>query len=321
MSQILRELLNAETLDANGITLNELAKISGISNTYFNYLKAGKIKKPGRDKIISIAIGLNYSLEEIDKLLRHNDYKEVSDRDFDIFLASAKNRDITGFQPLYENINYPMFLLALDNLPGNKFVVNKKPSGTLESPEYIAYRDKLRSRGNTNPIYGGLKRAIHLERKRLLDKLLEKNEVHYLVCNECLKSYLGRSKNSIEEKQFIKEHLEELIKYLDHPNYYFNIIEQCPRLRFIMKILPNSNIRDGKNKLIYTGYGEHRHITEKRDEKNLRDRLFGMATDSSKFLEHFRNEYQELEKNFIKHDYSNPKKMQNYIKKLISGLI
>lgn len=320
MSEILRELLDTKTLEANGITLNELAKISGISNTYFNYIKAGKIKNPGRDKIISIAIGLNFSLEKTDELLRQNDYKEVSEKDFDIFLASAKNRDITGFQPLYENINYPMFLLALDNLPGNKFVVNKKPSSTLESPEHIAYRDKLRSRSNTNIIYRELKRAIHLERKRLLDKLLEKNEVHYLICNRCLKSYAERSKNSVEEKQFVKKHFEELIKYMGHPNYHFNIIEQCPRLRFIMKILPDNKNGSGKNKLIYTGYGEHRHITTKQNETKLRDRLFGMATDSSKFVEHFRNEYEELRKNFIGPQYSSAKKVQTYIKKLISDL-
>lgn len=311
------ELLNSNTLDANGITLNELAKISGISNTYFNYIKAGKIKNPGREKIIAIAIGLNYSLEEIDKLLRHNDYKEVSEKDFSIFIASAKNRDITGFQPLYENINYPMYLLALDNLPGNKFVVNKKPSSTLESPEYLMFRDNLRSRGNTNPIYVELKRAIHLERKRLLDKLLEKNEVHYLVCDQCLNSYIGRSKNSSKEKQFIKEHFEELAKYMDHPRYFFNIIRQCPRLRFIMKILPSQN---RKNKLIYTGYGEHRHTIEKKEEKSPRDRLFGMATDSSKYLEHFRIEYEELEKNFIAKEYSSKKKVQDFIKNVISGL-
>ena len=171
MSQILRELLDSTNLDTKGITLNELAKISGISNTYFNYIKAGKIKNPGREKIIAIAIGLNYSLEEIDKLLRHNDYKEISEKDFGIFIAAAKSRDITGVQPLYENINYPMYLLALDNLPGDKLVVNKKPSSTLESPEYLSYRDKLRSRETTNPIYGKLKTAILLERKKLLNKL------------------------------------------------------------------------------------------------------------------------------------------------------
>jgi transcriptional regulator with XRE-family HTH domain len=315
---MLREILDSNNLDTKGITLNELAKISGISNTYFNYIKAGKIKNPGREKIIAIAIGLNYSLEEIDKLLRHNDYKEVSDKDFDIFIASAKNRDITGFQPLYENINYPIYLLALDNLAGNKYVVNKKPSSTLESTEYLMFRDNLRSRGNTNPIYVELKRAIHLERKRLLDKLLENNEVHYLVCDQCLNSYISRSKNSSREKKFIKEHFEELARYMDHSHYFFNIIMQCPRLRFIMKILPNSQNR--KNKLIYTGYGEHRHTIDKKEEKNPRDRLFGMATDSSKFLEHFRIEYEELERNFIADEFSGKKKMQGYIKKIIDGL-
>ena len=315
MSQDLKELLNSDILSSHGITLNELAKISGISNTYFNFIKSGKIKNPGREKIVAVAIGLNYSLEEIDKLLRHNDYKEVSEKDFDIFIASAKSRDITGFQPLYENINYPMYLLALDNLPGNKLVVNKKPSSTLESPEYLSYRDELRSRETTNPIYGKLKTAVLLERKKLLNKLLDKYQLKYLICDECLTSYIYRSKNSDKEKQFIKEHLSELIKYLDHPNYHFNIIKQCPRLRFIMKIL--SDKRNGKNKLIYTGYGEHRHTVTNIHGKNSRNRLFGMATDSNKFLDHFRIEYEELEKNFIKHEYSNPKKMQDYLKKLI----
>jgi len=315
---MLRELLDSNNLDTKGITLNELAKISGISNTYFNYIKAGKIKNPGRGKIIAIAIGLNYSLEEIDKLLSHNDYKEVSEKDFDIFIAAAKNRDITGFQPLYENINYPMYLLALDNLPGDKLVVNKKPSSTLESPEYLSYRDELRSREMTNPIYGKLKTAILLERKKLLNKLLDKYQLKYLVCDKCLNSYINRSKNSDKEKRFIKEHINELIKYLDHPNYHFNIIKQCPRLRSIMKIL--SDKRNGKNKLIYTGYGEHRHTTKISNQKNLPDRLFGMATDSSKLLEHFRIEYDVLEKNFIEHEYSSSKKMQHYLKRIINSL-
>lgn len=315
MSQDLKELLNSDILRSHGITLNELAKISGISNTYFNFIKSGKIKNPGREKIMAVAIGLNYSLEEIDKLLRHNDYKEVAEKDFDIFIAFAKSRDITGFQPLYENINYPMYLLALDNLPGNKLVINKKPSSTLESPEYLSYRDELRSRETTNPIYGKLKTAILLERKKLLNKLLDKYQLQYLVCDECLNSYIKRSKNSDKEKQFIKEHIGELIKYLDHSNYHFNIIKQCPRLRCIMKIL--SDKRGEKNKLIYTGYGEHRHTVENIHGKKSHDRLFGMATDSNKFLDHFRIEYEDLEKNFIRHEYSNSKKMQDYLKKLI----
>jgi Holliday junction resolvasome RuvABC endonuclease subunit len=85
-----------------------------------------------------------------------------------------------------------------------------------------------------------------------------------------------------------------------------------------MKILPDN--RNGKNKLIYTGYGEHRHTNKMSNKKNLPDRLFGMATDSSKLLEHFRIEYNALEKNFIKHEYSNPKKIQNYLKRIINSL-
>jgi hypothetical protein len=45
-----------------------------------------------------------------------------------------------------------------------------------------------------------------------------------------------------------------------------------------------------------------------------------MATDSNKFLEHFKREYDVLEKNFIANEYSTSKKMQNYLKKKIRSL-
>jgi hypothetical protein len=85
-----------------------------------------------------------------------------------------------------------------------------------------------------------------------------------------------------------------------------------------MKIL--SDKRNGKNKLIYTGYGEHRHTTEIADHSKLPERLFGMATDSNKFLEHFKREYDVLEKNFIVSEYSTSIKMQDYLKKKIRSL-
>ena len=318
MESPIRRILGNRALESAGVTINELAKITGISNTYFNYIRSGKIKKPGRDKLITIGGGLNYSLAEIDGLLQDNNYMRVMEKDVDIIITAAKRRQITGFQPLYENINYPVLLLSLDNLPGKKIVVNKKPSSTLESPEYLLFRDTLRSREKENPMYHQLKRAILLERKKLLDRTLAKYEVHHLVCFDCFNTYVKRSQNSHKEKQFIIEHLQGLLKYLEHPRYRFNLIDQCPRLRFVMKVLPN-RIHD-KNKMIFTGYGEHRHVFDRHNMIDFRDRLFGIATDSPKFFDRFMAEFEELKRNFIRPDSASPQKVKDYINKIIKGL-
>jgi len=313
----IKEVIGKEQLLKRGITQNELSKITGVSNTYINYIRNDKIISPGREKIIAIGAGLNYSLEEINTLLRDYRFQEIYENDFEIFFKIARSRKITGFQPFYENINYGLLLYTLDSIPGDKYLINKKPSSTLEPPEYIAFRDKLRARDKMNPVNSELKRLLAVERKILLKKLLENYRVTYIVCKHCFEEYAARIKSEEPERTYVIKHLNELIKFIEHPNYNFYLIEQCPRLRFTLKYCKDTDPAFDKNNLIIYGYGGHIY-PKKTSVTNERDRLLGIATDSTKLFEHFTFEKDDYLANYIADSLSDKKSMIKYIEKTIS---
>ena len=56
------------TLNEKNVSPSELIKRSRIERTYFYQILNGR-KKPGRDKVISIALALSLSLEETQRIL------------------------------------------------------------------------------------------------------------------------------------------------------------------------------------------------------------------------------------------------------------
>ncbi len=311
-----RDIISKDELKQIGITQNELSKITGISNTYINYIRNGKILSPGREKIIAIGAGLNFSIDEINVILKNYHFQEIFEDDFEIFLNIARSRKITGFQPFYENINYGLLLYTLDSIPGDKYLINKKPSSTLEPPEYIFYRDKIHSRDAINPLQKELKKLLIVERKKLLEKLLEKYKVTYIVCKHCFDEYTERIKREEPERKFVREHLKELIRFIEKPNYDFYLIDQCPRMRFTLKYCKDHGSGFDKNNLIIYGYGSHIYPGDP-DNKNEKDRLLGLATDSTKLFDHFEKEKDDYLNNYISDGLSDKSRMIEYISKII----
>ena len=312
----LKEIISKEQLSNLGITQNELSKITGVSNTYINYIRNGKILSPGREKIIAIGAGLNFSMGRINLILRDYQFKEIFENDFEIFLNIAKSRKITGFQPFYENINYGLLLYTLDSIPGDKYLINKKPSSTLEPPEYILYRDKIHSRILGNNLQVELKKLLIFERKKLLKKLLEKYKVTYIVCRHCFDEYTERIKRKEPESTYVKEHLKELIRFIENPNYSFYLIDQCPRMRFTLKYCKELETDFDKNNLIIYGYGSHIYPTDP-ENINEKDRLLGLATDSTKLFDHFEKEKDDYLNNYISDSLSEKSRMIEYISEKI----
>ncbi|MCP5514376.1 MAG: helix-turn-helix transcriptional regulator [Spirochaetales bacterium] len=313
----IKELIGKEQLLKRGITQNELSKVTGVSNTYINYLRNEKIMSPGREKIIAIGAGLNYSLEEINQVLKDYRFQEIYEDDFEIFFNIARSRKITGFQPFYENINYGLLLYTLESIPGDKYLINKKPSSTLEPPEYISFRDKLRARDKLNPVHSELKRLLAVERRKLLVLLLEKYKVTYIVCKHCFEEYAARIKRNEPERTYVIKHLNELINFIGHRNYNFYLIEQCPRLRFTLKYCKDTEAAFDKNNLIIYGYGGHIY-SKPVTGINERDRLLGIATDSTKLFEHFAFEKDDYLENYVVSSLTDKKNMISYIEKTIS---
>ncbi len=89
----------------------ELARRSGISEVYLHQLFSGR-RKPSRDRLICLAIGLEISMEETQELLRHCGQAELyarSKRDAVIIYGISHNMDLP-------EINDELFKNSLDTL-------------------------------------------------------------------------------------------------------------------------------------------------------------------------------------------------------------
>ena len=64
-------------IESSGLNLNQISKVSGISNAYLTKLLKGHINRPGKDKISSILLALNYSLADINATLAEYDYDQA----------------------------------------------------------------------------------------------------------------------------------------------------------------------------------------------------------------------------------------------------
>lgn len=313
----LNELLSKENLLQRGVTQNELSNMTGLSNTYINYIRNNKIKNPSRSKIIAIGAGLNYTYDDINLLLLKNEFKEIYKEDFIDFIDIAKKRKIIGLQVVHENIDYMMMLLSIDNIQGDKFLVEKRPSSTLESPEYVLFQDKLFN-NTANSTFRELKVNILLERKKILNNLLEKNKIEYLICHKCFLDYIAKINNSEKESFFIKEHLSELLTYLDHKNYNLNFLQQCPGIRFTLKF-HNDEETNLKNIVMLYGYASHFFDTQQKQVGSKKERVLGIASDSTKLFEHLTLEFNDLYQKHAMKEFKAKTDLKDYLYKIIKS--
>jgi transcriptional regulator with XRE-family HTH domain len=69
---------------------NQVAALSGLTNTYIRDLERGIIANVGRDKLISLSVALNLDLIETDQMLKIFDRSPLSLDDIGIFLQTAE---------------------------------------------------------------------------------------------------------------------------------------------------------------------------------------------------------------------------------------
>lgn len=295
MPKSLSTLLTDENLREGGISQNDLSLISGLSHTYLSSLRTGKIQRPGRDKIIPIAIALNLSFEETNHLLAEHGMLPLQEADIRLFVAVSQKRMIRGHQPLFDNINFDLLLISLESLDGELVVVSNKPTAVLREPEHVTFMD--RRDGISDPSYLRFREELARERRGILDEKLEKFKMRYLLCHHCLEEYISESKKDQEEYAYVRQHVETLVGYLRHPNFRLSLTTQCPALRFEIKTLSGSAESERQYKVFYIGYINRGHGAPEGGGSQCHpyERLYGFATDSSKIATHFRNEYDSLQ--------------------------
>lgn len=182
-------------IESSGLNLNQISNVSGISNAYLTKLIKGNINKPGKDKIASILLALNYPLTAINAILAEYDYMPLNRHDIPEILNNNRQRKFEGrILPQFDNIYFELLMAALENIGGAKILVKHRPSGIfLPSELYIMKEFPTESTSETERFFKVFTGEVVAERKALfLENCNRGYRYETYMCRKCLDESLKR---------------------------------------------------------------------------------------------------------------------------------
>ncbi|MBR9987329.1 MAG: helix-turn-helix transcriptional regulator [Desulfosarcina sp.] len=183
-------------INDSGLKLNTISKTSGISNTYLTKLINDNINRPGKDKIASIMLALNHSIEEINTILAGYDYQALDEPDIPEILENNRKRKIQGNTlSLYDDIHVKLLLSPMERMGGTKILVKKAPS-VLFMPDELYLGRKTDPNEDDPPdkiFYHAFTSALFKERKAIFQTSCETGtRFETYICRNCLEEYVKK---------------------------------------------------------------------------------------------------------------------------------
>ena len=214
-----------QKLEKNKIPRNQLASLSGLTNTYIRDIEQGKTFNIERERLIALAFSMDLTLIETDEFLNHFDRIKLSEDDISSYIDLAKkNQPSSILHPIRSQINYELLLLGTELTPGNKKVVHNHLTAVLFAEGYRSYM--VSKDDNDHPLFSPLVESIGKERKRNLIAQLPNYHMDHYISQDCLIHYLRECKDPVEQK-FRYNNLESVILFLKNYrnfNYYITNI-------------------------------------------------------------------------------------------------
>jgi transcriptional regulator with XRE-family HTH domain len=291
-------------IEKSGLKLNTISKTAGISHTYLTKLVSGNINRPGKDKIASIMLSLNYSIDEINMVLAGYDYQALDEPDIPEILENNRKRKIKGNTlSLYDGIHVKLLLSPMERMGGTKILVKKAPS-VLFMPEelYLGHKpDTCNDDAPDKNFYHAFNRALFKERKAIFQEGCDAGtRFETYICRNCLEDYVKQvmAVNQGNQSELVLRFFANAAAAIRaNPDQHRTwIIERCPWFDYMIQ----GADRDAP-KVFFFGKKCHDYHAE-----NEQSNLQGFTSDSPAMIELFRKETQlcrraidpQLEKNY-----------------------
>ena len=266
MTRQTKRLFNNEIADIigrNTSNLNAISRSSGISHTYLTKLVQGKINRPGKDKIVSVLLGLNHSIAAINTILAQYDYLPLDLPDIPAILANNTQRKIDNTTlPLYELIYVRLMLASMEQITGTKILTRHSPSALFMPAALYHGQDHYNERDDAaKPFYRAFSQALFIQRKEnFLSWARHKaNRFETYICKSCLEAYLekhlaqsGSPMDTFRQEQvvryfanairFIRQHPKQHLTFIcDHCSYFIYQIQgadqKSPKVLYLGKAM------------------------------------------------------------------------------------
>ena len=208
-----------QLLSKSPMPRNQVAAISGLTNTYIRDLEKGIIANVARDKLISLSVALNLDLIETDQMLNIFDRAPLSEEDIPIFLQTSEKGHITSaLLPVRDRYSLDLMMLSAERIPGRHIVVSSEPTVSLRAEGHRKYSERRLC--TMHPIYGELVEAIGRERMKALEINLACHPTEQYICPQCLEDYIELCSDPVEKDWRVK-HIENVIGFLlRFPNWH-----------------------------------------------------------------------------------------------------
>jgi transcriptional regulator with XRE-family HTH domain len=280
--EYIRDLMNESFMNRH-----QIAKIAGLSDSYVKGLEDGVIANPKKPYLIHLGVALNLELEKIDALLEFFNQPKLTRDDASLFIEVAEKRELTKtLQPLYgRSISIDLLLISMERIKGELVVFNDKLPLALMPKGYASCLYDFID----NQIYSHIVEQVREERVRCFMINLKENKFNYYTTKSLLLKYIRKS-SITRYKDFLIDHILNLIDFLSHDNFNFKILGAGPQFRFSLKYPAPSE--KTSIKLFFLGHAPE----EDADHSEYREKwLRGFATDDANLVKQFDREYKNLE--------------------------
>jgi len=304
-----------DIIAASDLNLNNISKLSGVSNTYLTKLSKGQINHPGKDKIASILLALNHTVSEINAVLAEYDYRALNEHDIPAILVNNQRRKIEGrILPHYDRLHFEMILAVFEAIGGTKVLVKNRPSGIYQPYAlYMMKEFQLEVGGEAARFLYALTGRMVQERLRLFRENCRKGSrvVNYM-CGKCFSESMDRnigkcvrSEDTAKLKLYAQYYANAISNAVKFPEQHrFHIVERCSTFEFLIQDA------DGKKpKINFTGSSPHSYENPY-DQHNLQ----GFSTDAPPTLRLFEGEVEMCKASLNSDDPRNtPQGLREYV--------
>ncbi len=253
-----------QLIKKSGLNLNRISLASGISNTYLAKLQRGNINRPGKDKLASVLLALNYTISEINEVLWLYDYQPLQADDIPAILKNNSARKIGGGTlPQFDHVYFDLLLVVLEQEGGDSMLVKDRPSDVCMPHQlYLSREYPYESVNGSTEFRQQLTKDILQQRRRIfLDKCVGGTKVTTYICTSCFVDFIAalfatdKKDKHVLGVQYLANALSLIIKQPENHKIYF--MERCPYFHFIVY-----GAEKNSPKVSYTGRKIHSYSRE-----------------------------------------------------------
>ncbi len=300
----------SEFIEAGKRPRNQIATLSGLTNTYIRNLENGDIENVPRKRLIALGVALNLDLAEIETLLAAFDRARLTPQDIPAFIETAQNAALSeAVLPVRDLFAYELILLSMEMAPGRQVIVSDRPTISLLADGHRTHTD--REVLHRHPMYRELIEAVGLARRQNFYRLSSMHSVEHYICRQCLEDYLNADVDE-EESAWRAKHVAALLEALQtQPNVRLYLTDTCVNLNFTIKFTAPGR---GNDKLSYSARAPHDV------NRGKRGRLIGFITENPPLCQCFRDELARVANTVIA-PLTDQNALVNYVESLLPSTV